>query len=278
MKINKTIFYFLLFIFFLSVTKAYVRVSPTILFLDAPKRSVSFDVTNLSEKEVEVWVEIKYGYTSTNDSGAIVIVTPDKINSDDQVVTQWMKVYPDKFLLAPNERRYLRIIVSSPAETPDGEYWSRVLINSKPTGATTLKGNNSGKPQVGFVIQNQQSIPFHYRKGNVSTNVDMIESPTIQINNKELSFFAKLQRFGNSSYWGRMNFEIIDNKGKVVKKNYQHFVVYKHISYNFKFDISDVAKGNYYLNVTAETKRSGDGSNSVLKSASKIWKYPIIIQ
>jgi P pilus assembly chaperone PapD len=278
MKINKTIYYFLLFVLFLSVTKAYVRVSPTILFLDAPRRSVSFDVTNLSEKEVEVWVEFKYGYTSTNDSGAIEIVTPDIINSDDPTITEWMKVYPDKFLLAPNERRYLRIIVNAPAETPDGEYWSRILINSKPTGATIIKGNNSGKPQVGFVMQNQQSIPFHYRKGTVSTSIEMIESPIIQINNKELSFFAKLQRFGNSSYWGRMNFEIINNKGKVVKNNYQHFVVYKHIAYNFKLDISDVAKGNYYLNVTAETKRTGDGSNSLLQSVPKIWKYPILIE
>jgi P pilus assembly chaperone PapD len=278
MKINKTIFYFLSFLFFLSVTKAYVRVSPTILFLDAPRKSVSFDVTNLSDKEIEVWVEVKYGYTSTNDSGAIVIVTPDKIESDDQVATQWMKIYPDKFLLGPTEKRYLRIIVNSPAQTSDGEYWARVIVNSKPTVAATLTGKIAENKQAGITIQNQQSIPFHFRKGIVSTNVDMIGSPIININNKELSFFAKLQRFGNSSYWGRMNFQILDNKGKVIKQHDQHFVVYKHISYNFKFDISGVAKGSYYLNVTAETKRSGDGSNSVLKSASKIWKYPILIE
>jgi P pilus assembly chaperone PapD len=278
MKINKTFYYFLLFILFLSVTKAYVRVSPTILFLDAPRRSVSFDVSNLSESEVEVWVEVKYGYTSTNDSGGIEILTPDKINSDDQVATQWIKIYPDKFLLAPNEKRYLRIIVNSPAQTPDGEYWARVLVNSKPTVAATLKGKNSQQPQVGFTMQNQQSIPFHYRKGKVSTSVDLIEAPIIKIQNKQLSFFAKLQRFGNSSYWGRMNFQIVDNKGKVVKQHDQHFVVYKHISYNFKVDISGVLAGNYSLSVTAETKRTGDGSNSVLQSVPKIWKYPILIE
>lgn len=271
------LFIFILFLFGYSFSGAYVRVAPPLLFLDEPKRSVPLQIFNTSEKEVEVWIEIKYGYTTTDDSNKIVIKYTDKLDSDDQSVAGWTTFYPDKFILKPKEKRHIRVMVNASSGIPDGEYWARILVNSKPIGSSLKLSSTPDKPKMDIVVQNQQSIPFHYRKGKVSTSVEITESPKIQVHGKVISFLASMQRYGNSSYWGRMNFELVNEKGKVVKKSPQHFVVYKKISYIFNIGISDIPKGNYVLNTTAETVRMDDAAKYVLKTAPKNWKYNIRI-
>jgi P pilus assembly chaperone PapD len=258
------------------LVKANVRVSPTLLFVDEPRRSTSFEVLNVTDKEIEVWLEVKYGYVTSDDTNNIYIKTPDVFSVDDQPMDEWTSLYPNRFLLKPSEKRYVRVIAAPPLTLNDKEYWTRISIFSKPSKATPkLLTDKQEQAQVGLEIVNQQSIPIHYRKGKVSTSVDIIDKPDIRISNKELIYTAKYQRFGNSSYWGRMHFELVDSKGKVVKKHDQNLVIYKQITIISKIDISGIPNGAYTLKAVAEAKRIDDASKFVIKSEPKTWKYNV---
>jgi hypothetical protein len=269
------VFAIVLFISTLSYGSVVVR--PPLIFIDSPKKTFPLEITNVTDKEVEVSVEIKYGYTDIDDSNRIIIRLPEVLKSDDRSSVDWTTAYPLKFLLSPKERRYIRLIVNPPMGLQDGEYWGRVIIISKPTTKSIVSKKISEKTQVGFEFRNQQSIPFLYRKGLVNTSVEIVKAPVIKQDGKFIIFQCGLERFGNSSFWGRMNFELINEKGKVVKRNPQHFVVYKKIDYAFKIDISDVPKGNYVLSTTAETVRTDDAAKYLIKTNPKNWKHNIRI-
>lgn len=257
---------------------SYVRVSPTVLFINEPKRSTALEIFNPGAVEVEVWFELKYGYTSTDDSNRLVIVMPEKLSADDKSATEWLSTYPTKMVLKPNEKKIVRIMVSPPAGITDGEYWARVLVNSKQIGRKLkLKENPSGA-KIGFDIQQQQSIPFHYRKGKLSTTFDLMGNPVIEVKDGKLHYKINMLRGGNSSYWGMLNFIITDKSGKMVKKEWQHMVVYKEIKRDFLVDVKDLTPGDYTLNVIAESKRYDDAAKYVIKTEPKSWKYNFRIQ
>ncbi len=269
----------ILFIFLLTVNLySYVRVSPTVLFINEPKRSAALEISNSTNNEIEVWFELKYGYTATDDSNRLVIATPEKLSGDDKSASEWITTYPTKMVLKPNEKKIVRVMVSPPAGISDGEYWARVIVNSKQIGRQLKIKENPSGARIGFDIQQQLSIPFHYRKGKLTTTFDTMGNPVIEIKDGKLHFKINMFRGGNSSYWGMFNFMITDKSGKLVKKEWRHFVVYKEIKRDFIVDIKDLTHGDYILNVIAEPKRYDDAAKFVIKTEPKSWKYNFRIQ
>lgn len=267
---------FILLLF--SYSYSYIKISPTVIFINEPRKSSSLEIFNSSDNEVEVSFEIKYGYIASDDSNRLILLTPENLNADDRSAASWISTYPSKIILKPLEKRMVRIIASPPDNLADGEYWSRVVVISKRLDKKIKTSENKERARIGFEIQNQQSIPFHYRKGKVSTSIELIGNPVLKIEKNNLSFLVNLRRFGNSSFWGMLNFSLTDSKGKLIKKDWKHFVVYKEIKHNFVVDVKDVPKGDYVLNVLAETKRFDDAAKSVINAEPKNWKYNIRIQ
>lgn len=256
----------------------YIEIIPPFLFLNEPKRSTQIEIKNNSDLDVEIWFEIKYGYVTNDDSNKIVVKFKEQYDEDDQVSMDWTSVYPTKLLLKPHENRYFRVIVNPPLNLSNGEYWSRILVNSKPLNKRlNIKTGSNENPQIGFEIQNQQSLPFHYRKGSVKTGID-ISNPEIIILDKEISIETNYTRLGNSSYWGIINFELRDKIGKVVKSQSRNIAVYKTLSLSDRLNVADVPKGDYMLRVIAETKRNDGVNKHIIKSESKTWNYNIKLE
>lgn len=261
-----------------SFLYSYVRVSPTVLFINEPKRSTALEIFNSTNTEIEVWFESKYGYTATDDSNKLVIVMPEKLSGDDRSASEWISTYPTKMVLKPSEKKIVRIMVNPPAGISDGEYWARILVNSKQIGRKLKLKENPAGAKIGFDIQQQQSVPFHYRKGKLTTTFDLMGDPIIEVKDGKLHYKINMFRGGNSSYWGMLNFMILDKGGKLVKKEWQHMVVYKEIKRDFIVDVKDLTPGDYTLNVIAESKRYDDAAKYVIKTEPKSWKFNFRIQ
>ena len=146
---KKVVLIILLFI----VTKAntQVNVSPTVLFIDEPKKSASIGIQNGSDNEVEIWFNVEYSYVASNDSNQLVIVKPENISSDDKSAAGWIKFYPEKIVLLPMEKKFVRVMLNVPANITEGEYWSRVVVNSKPLVKKKLSVTQ-GPTKIGFEI------------------------------------------------------------------------------------------------------------------------------
>lgn len=275
----KSINYIFAFLFvFVELIFSNVRVTPTKIFLDYPKRSTTIELVNTQNIEVDVWIDCKYGYTATDDSNNFVVITPEKLSADDRSAIEWIKIYPSKFVLQPYEKRNVRLIVNPPMDLDDGEYWSRIIVSSKKIGKVLdIKKSVSGAV-VGFEVQHQQSLPFHFRKGKISTDISLITEPKFEIQSKKLFFKLNLNRMGNSSYWGIINFIISDKNNKPIKKEWQPLVVYKQIKKDFVVDLKELTPGEYNLNVSIETRRFDEVTKYVIKAEPKNWKYNFRLQ
>lgn len=268
---------FILLIYFSSIIYSQVRISPTVVFIDEPRRSYPVKIENITDNDVEIWFNVEYSYIASDDSNNLIVVKPKSYAIDDKSAAEWVSFYPEKIVLTSFEKRTVRVIIKPPMNLNEGEYWCRIIVNSKLITKTQLN-IKQGNATIGFDITNQFSIPLHYRKGKMFTNIEMIGNPIINVENDKLQYLPHFRNVGNGAYWGLLNFEILNDKGRILKKEWKHFVVYKEIKHLFRIGIKDLPSGNYTLRVKAETKRYDDAAKYVIQTEPKIWKYNFRIQ
>lgn len=266
----------LAFFFYPTYLYCNVRVTPQYLFLNSPVRSLKLNIYNLTNTTVEVWIELKYGYHITDDTGKVVILNPDILSADDQSAADWIKPYPQRFLLNANESQNVRLLAIPPENLPLGEYWARVIINSKRQVQTPKKEITTVKPGVELIPQ--IDLPFHYRNGKASTDLEIANPPTQKINNNQLITQFHFKRIKNSSYWGILNYRLMNKTGKEVKQGTKKIVVYKNFIMNLPIDIGDVPSGQYNLEVISETKRFDIDKKLLLQAEPKKWNLSVTIQ
>lgn len=270
--------YIIIGVIIIDCLHANLKVSPTKVFLEYPKRSTTLEIINTQDIELDVWIEYKYGYVATDDSNNYIVISPEKLNIDDRNAAEWITVYPEKFVLGPYEKRNVRLIVNPPTDLQDGEYWSRILINNKKIGKVYDIRKNVNGATIGLEVQHQQSLPFHFRKGKLSTDISFNTEPRIDIKNKKLHYNLNISRIGNTSYWGIVNFLITDKANKVIKREWQPLVVYKQVNKDFIIDLSNVYPGDYNIHINIESKRYDEVAKYVIKTEPKSWKYSFRIQ
>jgi hypothetical protein len=252
-----------------------VRVMPQFLFLNYPEKSVKLSITNPSDVANEVSISVKYGYHISDDSGHVRIDFPEKLLADDRSAVEWVKPYPNRFILPPNETQFVRILVSPPVSLQEGEYWARIVITSKKEVVVNKKAATA--PTPGLELVPQLLVPFHFRYGNAQTGVDIFKPISYDITKNVLTTTFHLQKQGNASYWGTLNCRLL-NGGRQVLTAQKNLVIYKNLSVNVPFDISSLQAGDYTLEATATTKRKDVDKKYIIVSTDQKWTLPIIIK
>ena len=123
-----------------------MRIYPTSVIITSPSRSGTVTVTNVSERDEEVWVEFIYGFQSVNHRGLTFLQIANPDSAGEQSATRWLRAFPQRFLLPANTAQVVRILVSPPAGTVSGEYWGRIVLASK--GANPRKVPNASEKAV----------------------------------------------------------------------------------------------------------------------------------
>ena len=87
----------------------------------------------------------------------------------------WVRALPRRVILQPGQRQTVRLLAQPPAGLPDGEYWSRVVISSKslPRDGDTVEVEGHEGVRVGLTLSTRTIISLNYRKGPVSTGLDV---------------------------------------------------------------------------------------------------------
>ena len=258
-----------------SAGRAAITVTPQVLFMGANQRSAHVHVNNPGDNPLEVWVDFKYGYHVSDDTGKIIEVMTDTLQPDDRSAAKWVKAYPDRFTLGAGETQVVRFVVSSPQATVPGEYWARIIIYSK----DQKKPHIAGKPGFGaaFDMIAATSIPFQYRYGEVSTGLDLVRSIEYHATDKVCSVLLPVRRTGNASYWGTARCTIL-NGGKPVAGQDFNIVVYKDLTYKMDIDRSKVPPGDYSLQIDVRAERTDIRNSDILKAELKTWTIPITLK
>jgi hypothetical protein len=260
-----------------SLLIAGITATPKILFLDGTHRSVPVHVSNSSDAENEVWVEIQYGYVGSDDTGKVIYYL-DSLSNDPSSAAAWIQVYPKRFILGAGETQTIRLTATPPASLADGEYWADILIASKPRKAPPSATPGQTAPSTGFILKTQLGLPFHYRRGKVITGVQVTDFKAIPTQ-EGATVSMKLTRSGNASYWGTRTIRIINAIGKVMYTETKNTVVYKTMNVVDKIARGELAPGVYTIDVEFITgKRLDIKADNLIQSPPARISLPLQIQ
>jgi hypothetical protein len=250
--------------------------SPQVLFGTEKERSVRLGVYNPSDISLEVWVDVKYGYTTSNDTGKVFVVMPDSLQPDDRSAASWIKAFPIRFILGPNEMQTVRLLTSPPPGTAPGEDWARVLVSSKDQTRPFVKGKKGFGSKVDLI--SVASVPFQYKSAETTTGLQLTQSMDYKLRDSTIDIHVPLRRLGNASYWGTVECKLVDGAGKTVYTATENLAVFKDLLFTIKLPRLNIPSGAYTLNMVSQAVRSDVRSSYLTRCAPITWSLPIVVQ
>ena len=239
-----------------GILRADVKVSPHYIFVSATtNKLISLSVSNDGTDDREVWVDSRYGYETSDDSGKVYIKL-DTIAIDEPTAAAWIKCYPRRFILRAGEGQTVRFIVTPPPGLPVGEYWARIYVSSK-SRQTPKSGSPVTVVKPGISLLMEQSIPFHFRVGTVTTGI-RVDSLATAFSDTGLTICTKLFRTGNAAFWGSRTFTLTDRSGKNWLTWSHNTGVYKSLKIYDTFNRTSFPPGEYTLTARYHSDGRGD--------------------
>ena len=184
--------------------------------------------------------------------------------SGEPAAVQWLRAYPQRFVLGPKESQVIRVLVSPPMGIAPGEYWARVVLASSDQNSPK-PANPGGNLSMKLKYINQIDVPFHFRVGNPTTGLS-VRKVDASIANGKMKLDVDVSRLGNAAFWGRLTATIKNRDGKILKNDDKPVAIYKDIIYPLVVDVSTVPAGTYNLELVFSSRRPGMQSQYVLKT------------
>jgi hypothetical protein len=258
-----------------SRLEASASVFPKFLFLNYPGKSVAMTVANATGVRQEIWIDFRYGYPLVNDTGKFYIHYIDSTLVPEPNMLRWLSVYPQRFALDPGESQVVRVLVQPSIELSNGEYWARVVVNSKERAIATpqIPGAN---PSTRIDIISQMDVPLHFRKGDVSASVQ-IRGITSLIDSGKLKMGVDISRIGNASFWGTMQITLRDDRGRSVETRNLNLALYHDFVYPVTLNVVNIAPGQYMVEVQVRANRSEVPRQFQLKANVTRFTYQVSI-
>ncbi len=218
--------------------------------------------------EAEVSIEVKYGYVVSDDSGKAIVVT-DSVATNEPSAAQWVKSYPQRFILGGGETQTIRLVAYPPPGLAEGEYWTRVVVLGRPRKPPPLVNPNFTQIKGGMGILVAVGLPFHYRVGKVTTGLT-INKLAGQPSGQKVTVNISTTRIGNAAYWGSRLLRLINSSGKVIYSSRKNVAVFKTFNMLEDIDRKDIPPGDYTLDVEFVTSKRSDLRDDILVQAPSV--------
>jgi hypothetical protein len=243
-----------------------VLVAPHAIFMDHRTRSGAVEVYNPSPDPVEVSISTLFGFPVTDSSGHLTLATFERPDSAAPSAARWIEAFPRRVVLAPNQRQTIRLLARPPQGLADGEYWTRLVIQSD--GARIAVENpDSAAITVGVTLTVRTLVSLMYRKGPLETGV-RLDSLAGQVERDTLVVGSRLVRTGTAAYLGTFRSVLADSTGRRVADFSSLIGLYGELRPRFRYplDTLGLAPGRYTLRVQVDTDRADLRGAPVLAS------------
>jgi hypothetical protein len=243
-----------------------VSVSPMWVFLDSRARSGTVTLYNPNPLPEEIDVGFAFGYPQSDSVGNVTVPLSDSVPPNEPGALPWLRAFPRKLVLQPGQSQVVRILAEPPADLPDGEYWSRVLVTAM-----------GGRPPVVQQVQPDVKVAISmrtvvvgslvYRKGKPTTGIKATQTTAIA-QDSAVQFTMDLERQGNAAYLGRIRVELQDRNGKVIAHDEDIVSVYHTLRRRFVLAIPNAAAAaGGRVHYIVDTTRPELGQNNVISAA-----------
>jgi hypothetical protein len=243
-----------------------VLVAPHGVFIDHHTRTASVELYNPGVQAVEVSLSMLFGYPVSDSLGNVTLYVAEKADSSQPSAAGWIEAYPRRLTLRPRERQRVRLFARPPADLPDGEYWTRLVVTT--TGVQLPSaGAETASMRVGLTLEMRTIVAAFYRKGPVRTAV-ALSDVRAQLVGDSIVVRARLARQGNAAYLGMANGRVLDGNGRHVASFASQVAVYHFLEPRFVVPARSLAPGRYTVHLEFTTNRDDLARDAVLRAAT----------
>jgi P pilus assembly chaperone PapD len=239
-----------------------VLVAPQAVFMDHRTRAGAIELYNPGTEPAEVSISTLFGYPVTDSSGVTTLYTSAAPDPDAPSAAGWVQAFPRRLKLAPGQRQTVRLMARPPQNLPDGEYWTRLVIEAS-GGRVDVGGADSTSIQVGLLLKVRTVIALLYRKGGVSTGV-ALSNLRANVVGDSVAVRMRLAREGNAAYLGQVHAALLDARGREARSFAAPMAVYYALEPRYSLPVAGLAPGRYTLALRVDTSRDDITTAGVL--------------
>jgi hypothetical protein len=242
-----------------------ILVSPPAVFLSSRTRTAQVYLINTGTSAEEVDLELKFGYPATDSLGQISVRLLDDPPPEEPSAAAWVRTFPRRVVVLPGRRQVVRVMAEPPANLPDGEYWTRMLITARGAQAPSAQAQDTAmRAGVSLVIRTITSVT--YRQGEVRTGLRLDDWRVEPTRDSVVSWVA-VTREGNAAWLGTTWIRLRDQAGRVVREWDTPSAVYHSVRRRFAFPADSLPPGAYVAELELTTRRSDLPAGVVLPAA-----------
>ncbi|MCA9738791.1 MAG: hypothetical protein R3E98_08680 [Gemmatimonadota bacterium] len=231
-----------------------VVVAPHVVVIDHRTRSASITLYNPGNEPAEVELSSFFGYPVTDADGDFELATPAEPGALPSAA-EWVEAYPRRMVIGPLERQTVRLLARAPGGLADGEYWSRVMITARGGTVPVAMADTIPGIQVGLDLEVRTIIPLQYRKGPVTTGVDVQDLRAERGPDASVIARARLTRQGSAAFVGTAILRLYDASGAQVLRHEAPLAVYTEA--DPRFELGPVrGSGPFRLDIELLAERS----------------------
>jgi P pilus assembly chaperone PapD len=229
---------------------AQIKSDPIRVILTQAERSTEVRLTNPTSAPIEVAVWISYGVFEPDSVGILHLDTVGTDEMRKRSCADWVRVFPQRFVMKPKERRNLRVVAVPPPDLPDGEYTARLRLMAveleKPGELEELDSNEIG---TNLRLRMYIGQPLMYRQGQLNTSIDIVSASAYQ-DSAATKIVVDLKRGGNSPYRGMLGARLYTPDGQPLDSA-QDIMLVESDDFRFQVGLDSLAPGMYRLDVSS---------------------------
>ncbi len=187
-----------------------IYVSPTAVFMDERSDAAQVTIGNSGDTPEEATVELQFGFPDVDSAGTPFVRMIDDPGPEFPSAADWIRAFPQRVRLEPKSQQVVRLLARPPANLPDGEYWTRLIVTGRGASLRVAGADSVVRAGVNLVIRLVASVT--YRKGKVSTGV-AVRDLAAEAEGDSLTLWAHLDRQGNAAYLGTADVELVNGGG-----------------------------------------------------------------
>jgi len=243
-----------------------VTVSPTAVYITARNPSALLTLINTGSRAEEIELSVGFGYPVTDSAGVLRVDIVELAPNGEPAVTSCLRLFPRRLVLQPGQRQVVRVMVTMPAGTADGEYWGRVLVKSR--GGEPPIEQAQGDVKMQLSLETTFATAVFYQKGEVTTGISV---PTVSARRVSdgVQFTIDLKRDGNGAFLGRVRAELLDASGTKVAEVEDVVAVYRELRRRFVLrQTTPLPAGAYTVRYLVDTERPDLPAQGPIKAAA----------
>ncbi len=248
-----------------QLTAQSVLVAPTAIVIDARSPSTPVTLVNTGDRPAEVMLSTTFGVPVTDSVGAMRLAIDSASFDSLPSAVSFIKVYPSRLVLAPGERRVVRVVADAPVGLPSREHWARLVVTSRSAASVAADGAvASGDASIALDLVVRSVLAVFWRPAGVTTAVTLSDVRVQQVGNV-IECRMQLQRIGTAAFVGSVRATLRDERGLVRAQTQLPLGVYVAMNPALRFDVGGpLAAGTYELELEAVTHRPDVPSNALV--------------